>query len=491
MRHAPRNDHEKPPAGRPVRRAGWRRLAVLAVASLLALVAPSATAQGIWVTVPAMPTARAAHGVTAAHCPEGLRGTCVYAAGGVTPTGIAPFEAYSPRTNAWATLAQMKTPRFVVASTTAPCPSGVRGDCVYAVGGATFAAPGTALATAEAYSTETNTWLTLPNIPTARVGAAAATAPCAEGLGLKGTCVYVFGGSSGAASALTTVEAYSPATNTWATVTPLQTARIGHAGASGPCPGGLGLRGTCVYALGGSNTVSAGLASAEVYSPVLNAWVYLPDMPTRRWDAFGATSAPCPEGLKGDCVYALGGLDENLVTLDSMDAYSPVAGTWVTLPSMPTAHREFGAAHAPCPKNAQQHCVYAVGGLPDNGGTATGVTEAFSIELARVTQDSKPQPGQQQPGQQQPGQQQDQPSETKPKPDTVSEPAQASGTRVQAPSDEPATANTPTPAPSSTPKPAASEPAKPAPAKPEQAKPAPARPEPAKPEPVIAIGLRP
>ncbi|MFD9032513.1 Kelch repeat-containing protein [Streptomyces sp. NPDC059567] len=211
---------------------------MLALAPLLAMAAGSATAQGVWVSVPSMPTARTAFPSTAAHCPEGLLDTCVYAIGRAGNQGIAPFEAYSPSTNAWATLPQMKTPRISVASSTAPCPEGVRGDCVYAVGGTTISGP--ALATAEAYSTETNTWLTLPDMPTARTATAAATAPCAEGRGLRGTCVYVFGGNDPVNPPLATVEAYSPETNTWATVTPLQTARIAHGGAAGPCPTGHG-----------------------------------------------------------------------------------------------------------------------------------------------------------------------------------------------------------------------------------------------------------
>lgn len=367
------------------RTRGWRRLAVLAMAPLLALSATAATAQGVWVTAPPMPTARAGVTGAAADCPEGLDGTCVYSVGAANNGAL---EAYSPSVGTWASLPRMTTPRFGQATTTAPCPDGVEGDCVYAIGGL-FGGSG-AQTTAEAYSTETNVWLTVRSMPTARVNAAAATAPCPDGLGLRGTCVYVFGGSDGVNPTLTTVEAYSPATNTWATLTPLQTPRATHAGTAAPCPGDLGLKGTCVYAIGGGNTTTPDLASVEVYSPLLNAWQFVPDMPTARSDAPGAATAPCPEGMSDSCVYVLGGLN-GATGLTTAEAYSPVTNAWVTLPSMPTPHREFGAAAAPCPKNTKNDCVYAFGGL-GTGDAQTATAEAFAIERAKTSPSPKPKP---------------------------------------------------------------------------------------------------
>ncbi len=247
---------------------------------------------------------------------------------------------------------------------------------MYAIGGFWSGSPVSPVP-AEAYSTETNAWLRLPAPPAAvaRSGAAA-TAPRPDGLGLRGTCVYVGGGSNGT-SAVATVEAYSPATNTWATVTSLQTPRGNLAATAAACPGALGLKGTCVYAIGGSDAFGV-LASVEVYSPVLNAWQFAAPMPTAR-DSLSAATAHCPEGISDGCAYALGGHDPNGITLATVEAYSPVTNLWVTLPSMPTPRREFGAAAAPCPKNTKNTCVYAVSGFTD-GGNTSGVTEAFAIE---------------------------------------------------------------------------------------------------------------
>ncbi|MFD4244516.1 kelch repeat-containing protein [Streptomyces sp. NPDC058525] len=359
---------------------GWRRLAVLAMAPLLALSATAATAQGVWVTAPPLPTARTGVTGAAADCPDGLRGTCVYAVGG---GGGDILTAYSPSVGTWVTLPPVKTPRVGQTTTTAPCPEGVRGDCVYTLGGLFALA---LLNTVEAYSVETNAWLTVRSLTSPRSNAASATAPCPHDLGLRGTCVYIFGGND-ENGPVTTVEAYSPATNTWATLAPLQTARFNHAGTAAPCPGGLGLKGTCVYAIGGATTGTPELASVEVYSPILNAWQYIPDMPTARTEASAAT-APCPDGMSDGCVYVLGGLN-GTTGLTTAEAYTPVSNAWVTLPSMPTVHRQFGAAAAPCPKNTKQDCVYAFGGL-DAAGVPTATTEAFTIERAKGG--SKPEP---------------------------------------------------------------------------------------------------
>ncbi|MFD4049421.1 hypothetical protein ACFWSF_28315 [Streptomyces sp. NPDC058611] len=78
----------------------------------MALTAGTATAQGVWITVPSMPAAPSALGGATANCPEGLQGKCVYAVPG---TGIpADLAAYSPAVNTWATLPAVKPPpRYV------------------------------------------------------------------------------------------------------------------------------------------------------------------------------------------------------------------------------------------------------------------------------------------------------------------------------------------------------------------------------------------
>ncbi|MFF4430535.1 Kelch repeat-containing protein [Streptomyces sp. NPDC001513] len=386
MRRIQRSDRQDSPPGRTGRRPAWRRLAVAALAPLLALTATTATAQGIWVSVPNLPTARAGLASAAADCPEGLRGTCVYAAGGMQ----APekFEAYSPSSGTWATLPALKTPRSLAAATTAPCPNEVEGDCVYVLGGGD--ADLLSFATAEAYSTETGTWLTLRSMSGPRYAAAAATAPCTEGRGLRGTCVYVFGGLNGTSDGVTelaTVEEYDPASNTWATLPVMQTTRSGHAGAAAPCPGQSNPRHLCVYAISG---ISPNTPAVEAYDPVLGSWQSVADNPSGRIGAAAAT-APCPEGISNGCIYVVGGT----TTPTTLEAYTPVTNTWVTLPSLPTGRTTLGAAAAPCPKNAKHHCVYAVGGSAIAGPPpgALGTAEAFAIERAHAKHRPDPKPG--------------------------------------------------------------------------------------------------
>ncbi|WP_175408224.1 kelch repeat-containing protein [Streptomyces sp. TRM64462] len=354
------------------RSSRWRRLVVTAVAPLLALaVTAPAQAQGVWLTLPSMPTPRAFAATAAADCPVGVAGTCVYSVGGRTEAGgegVNTAEAYSPALNAWLTLPALPTARLNAGGATAPCPEGVPDSCVYVVGG--FGG-GATLDTVEAYSPATNTWLDVPSMPTARNAPGATAAPCPEAVdGLEGTCVYAIGGIGGGVS-LATVEAYSPATNTWATLPDLPGSGVGIGAATAPCPVVLTSPGTCVYAVGGQ-----GQAIVRAYNPTVNAWLDIPDLPTARQAA--ATAAPCPDGVENGCVYALDGFSfsDPADAAAATEAYSPVANTWATLPDLPTPRTGVGAATAPCPKAANSTCVYAVGGGIDPDGTV----EAFAVE---------------------------------------------------------------------------------------------------------------
>ncbi|MCX5377041.1 kelch repeat-containing protein [Streptomyces sp. NBC_00091] len=356
---------------------------------MLALTATAAHAQGAWLTLPDLPTARYGPAGATAPCPEGiegiegLRGTCVYAIGGrIGSEAQSVVEAYSPSTKTWKELPGLPTARYAPTAATAPCPrnvEGLKGICVYAIGGRIGADD---VSTVEAYSPATNKWKALPALPTARSFAAAATAPCPEGVeGLRGICVYAVGGGFA-----DTVTAYSPATNTWQTLPSLSTPRDAPAAATAPCPRGVeGLKGTCVYATGGFNiNTEEVLNSVEAYSPATNTWRTLPSLGTPRVAHAGA-SAPCPEsveGLKGICLYAVGGFNFTDAVLNSVEAYSPATNTWQTLPSLPTARFELAGASAPCPKDNRGlngTCVYALGGASGFPHNALSTVEAFAV----------------------------------------------------------------------------------------------------------------
>jgi hypothetical protein len=320
-----------------------------------------------------MPTARIGLAAATAPCPGLLHGTCVYGIGGFNGTFLRTVEAYSPATNTWAKLPSMPTARDFLAAATAPCPpgaDGLVGTCVYAIGGYN----GTDLNTVEAYSPATNTWATLPSMPTARNALAGATAPCPGAL--DRACVYATGGHN-STGALNTVEAYTPATNTWATLPSMPTARYLLAGATAPCPATWDR--ACVYAIGGTSNGAGGLNTVEAYTPATNTWAELPAMPTARLDLAGAT-APCPEAWNRACVYAVGGSSIGAGGgLNTAEAYTPATDTWAELPSMPTGRFDLAGATAPCPDAWNHACVYAIGGGTATGG-AVGTVEAFRVE---------------------------------------------------------------------------------------------------------------
>ncbi|MET9378869.1 kelch repeat-containing protein [Streptomyces sp. NPDC002992] len=320
---------------------------------------------------------------------EGLKGTCVYAIGGHngSPT-LDTVEAYSPAANTWRTLPSLPTARYALTATTAPCPkdvAGLKGICVYAIGGFTgteFPDPAHDVGTVEAYSPATNTWRTLPSLPTARSFLAAATAPCPKEVeGLRGACVYAIGGAFG-----DTVEAYSPATNTWRTLPSLATPRDAPGAATAPCPKDVeGLRGACVYAFGGFNPTDNILDAVEAYSPATNTWRTVASLGTPRV-ALAGTSAPCPSGdrtLKSTCAYAIAGFNFTELALNTAEVFRPAANAWSSLPDLTTARFELAAATAPCPKNVRgglKHtCVYAIGGSGDSPFAALNSVEALPV----------------------------------------------------------------------------------------------------------------
>jgi hypothetical protein len=361
---------DSPPARS--RHRGWRPLLAAAfTAALLALTATAAFAQGVWQTLPSTPTAQRSLAGATAPCPRALHRTCVYAIGGDNVTSyLNTVQAYSPATNTWATLPSLPTARTVLAGATGPCPGALHRACVYAIGGNN----GGYLNTVQAYSPATNTWATLPSMPTARSDLAAATAPCPRGNArLKGTCVYAIGGG-GYPGPPNIVQAYSPATNTWATLPSLPTARTDLAAATAPCPGTR--HRTCVYAIGGDNGSGVALNAVEAYSPATNTWATLPSLPTARYDLAGAT-APCPGDRHRVCVYAVGGSTNSITGLNTVEAYSPATNTWATLPSMPTARWDLAGATAPCTAARHRTCVYAIDGF--NGANVLNTVEAFEV----------------------------------------------------------------------------------------------------------------
>ncbi|MFJ8112613.1 Kelch repeat-containing protein [Streptomyces sp. NPDC096132] len=390
----------------PPGRSGRRRLAVAVLTPLFALTPTLADAQGAWLTVKPLGTARSHLAAATAPCPSGFSGhkdsdTCVYAIGG-TSNGtnvLDSVEAYNPATNTWITVASLGTPRRDLAAATAPCPgsggehnngngNGNNGGnnnekhnriCVYAYGGTSNGT--NTLETVEAYNPATNTWTPVTPMETARRELAGASAPCPKGIsGHKDsdTCVYAIGGTSNGTNVLDSVEAYNPAKNKWEELADLPTGRSGAAAAAAPCPSVVTDHPeTCVYALDGSPTAQS---QAVAYIPTANVWATLPVLPTAR-KGLAAAAAPCPADRKQGCVYGVGGTVAG-TPVGATEAYHPAVNVWSTLPPLPTPRTNLAAATAPCPKGLHRTCVYAIGGESTNGQQlkVLKTVEAFAIE---------------------------------------------------------------------------------------------------------------
>jgi hypothetical protein len=193
------------------------------------------------------------------------------------------------------------------------------------------------------------TWQTLAPVPieTGDNGAA---------VGSDGR-IYVYGGSTCTATHdfdcayVTTVEAYTPTTNTWATVAPLPNPRRGFVAATGADGR--------VYAIGGTNDQNI-LDTGDVYDPKTNRWSPIAPMPHPNFRSAGAA------GSDGR-IYIFGGTD------NVSQAYDPRTNTWQILAPMPSERYALTVALG------SDGRLYAIGGTGSGQGAFIPV-EAYDPE---------------------------------------------------------------------------------------------------------------
>lgn len=284
--------------------------------AILLLTPAASTAAGTWTTKASMTINRGAgHAV-------GVVNGIVFVAGGGGPIGA--LEAYDPNTDTWTTKASM-TPRGQ------PAAAGI-GSLLYVVGGASG---GTRFTTLEIYSPDTDTWSPGAAMPTARDGLGVAVVGgilyAVGGIGSLSTnldavekydprlnswtsglapmptarrqmaveavngLIYAIGGfggitGSGGGSALATVEAYDPASDSWTTKASLPFARLVM---------GSGVIDGKIYVVGGLGLGNSFLDTVSVYDPISNSWSNDTPMPTAR--------SHVASGVAGGTLYALGG----------------------------------------------------------------------------------------------------------------------------------------------------------------------------------------
>jgi uncharacterized protein (TIGR03437 family) len=200
----------------------------------------------------------------------------------------------------------MPTPRWVGGCA-------VVNNILYAMGGANNT---TALTVVESYNPATNTWSTLPAMPTATDSVNAT---------VENNIIYVIGGYNQSTGRLATVQAFNPATSTWSVVTPLKV------GKSEP---GIGLLGSTIVAAGGlANSGQTG--DNEGYNAATGTWQSLTPVPAPWYNGCS--------GAIGGVLYLAGGQNNGVSA--AVQSYSLQTNSWTTgLAAMPNATVVHGSA---------------------------------------------------------------------------------------------------------------------------------------------------
>jgi len=201
---------------------------------------------------------------------------------------------------------------------------------IYAIGGMIYDGwRAIALSTVEVYSPATNTWTKKLDMPTPR---SALSTSVVNGK------IYVIGGWNGVE--LSTMLEYNPKTGTWTRKADMPTARsfLSTSVVDGK-----------IYAIGGEAANSVPLSTVEEYDPVTDTWTKKADMPTPR---FTYTSV-----VNGN-IYALGGGLNLDMIFPTLEEYDPVTDTWTRKADMPTPRD----CHAISVVNDK---IYVIGGVHD------------------------------------------------------------------------------------------------------------------------------
>lgn len=150
-------------------------------------------------------------------------------------------------------------------------------------------------------------------MPAARTDLAAVAGPDGK--------IYAIGGwnarnSSNDPIALTSVEAYDPATNTWSPKASMPTARYWLAAATGTDGK--------IYAIGGENIFTQSLQSVEAYDPTLDIWSTVASRPNTTQGGLNVRGRnSLAAATHGGKIWAIGGTEEDFIPLGTVQAYDP------------------------------------------------------------------------------------------------------------------------------------------------------------------------
>jgi N-acetylneuraminic acid mutarotase len=271
--------------------------------------------------------------------PHAVLDAKIYVPGGITASGVRStvVEIYDPATDGWTTGTPLPDPLhhfgFVAAN-----------GKLYIVGGYIGGGFSPVRSVFE-LSSQNNEWNRKADIPTRR-GAHAVVE-------LDGK-IYAIGGADAAGRALNSNERYDPETDSWTTLAPMLTPREHLAAA---------VIDSLIYVVGGRSAQPQGLVNSnrlEVYTPTLDRWTTLRNMPTARGGLAAASL--------NDRLYVFGG--EFPGVFPQNQEYDPTGNSWRSLAVLPTPRHGMGAA-------AVGDRIFVIGGGPVAGFGVSPVNEAF------------------------------------------------------------------------------------------------------------------
>jgi len=257
---------------------------------------------------------------------------------------VASTSCYLLCSNQWYVLAKMQTPR---------CRHGlaVTGEFVYAAGGQyREGAAQSSLANVERYDPKTNTWSSVSQMQTRR---SLLNVAAFEGF------LYAVGGCDENNMRLSTIERYNPSTDTWTFAPSMSMSR------SSPCVASD----KYLYVMGGVSYAGVALNTAERYDTHANIWTPVAPMSCCRASA-------CCAVVNGK-IYIIGGWDGS-THLKSGECYDPETDKWTFISSANTARWDAGVA-------VDGEKIYVVGGC-DRNAVCTLQTECYNSETDKWTQ---------------------------------------------------------------------------------------------------------
>lgn len=272
----------------------------------------------------------------------------------------------------WIQVHPLQIGRTALGATSGPCEGDSSATCLYAIAGSDGS---NVRGVVEMYSPSADTWTAVAALQRNRARLGATSGPCYD---TGKTCLYAIGGEDSLGNSLSSVEQMRPSNsvgdvgaNRWVDVASLQTPRGSLTATSGLCTNNFSA--TCLYAIGGADVSRTVLSSVEMYTPGNDSWTYAPSLQMARY-SLAATSGPCPHNSINNCLYAIGGYGSGgSNTLKSVEYYSFGFGAWSYAAPMYTARAALAATNGPCQNNPGTTCLYAIGGYSANGALLNSV----------------------------------------------------------------------------------------------------------------------